>query len=130
MFFAGQLLCAKLDRGVSKVTWLADSIDWFVLYGGVASYYVATLALWPQSISIHPYLYDFMLLLPVHLAIFFNFLLYRFSVRFFVVMSVLLWILIQSNLIVIAQSGKHPKNIPDFPVTCTAWGCGEQMRTK
>ncbi|MCG6533932.1 MAG: hypothetical protein L7F78_04430 [Syntrophales bacterium LBB04] len=130
VFLGSQLLCAKLDRGIAISTWLSDSIDWFVLYGGIASYYVTTLALWPQSVSIHPYLYDFMLLLPVYLAIFFNFLLYRFSVRFFVVMSTILWILIQSNLIVIAQSGRNPKNIPDFPVTCTAWGCGEQMRTK
>jgi hypothetical protein len=130
VFLGIQLLCAKLDRGVSRVTGLSDSIDYFVLYGGVASFYIATLAFWPQSVSIHPYLYDFMLLLPVYLAIFFNFLLYRFSVRFFVIMSIILFILIQSNLIVIAQSGRNPKNIPDFPVTCVVLGCGEQMRTK
>ena len=130
VFLGGQLLCAKLDRGVSKVKGSFESIDYFVLYGGIASAYVVCFALWPQAVSIHPYMYDFMLLIPVYLAIFFNFLLYRFSVRFFVVMSIILWILIQSNLIVIAQSGKNPRNVPDFPTTCTVAGCGEQMRTK
>lgn len=130
VFLGSQLLCLKLDRSRSTSPSISDSIDWFVLYGGIVSYYVVTFALWPQSISIHPYLYDFMLLLPVYVAIFFNFLLCRFSVRFFAVMSIALWILVQSNLIVIAQSARNPKNIPDFPVTCADSGCGEQMRTK
>ena len=130
VFLGGQLLCVKLDRGVSRVTGYSASIDYFVLYGGVASTYLAALTLWPQAVSIHPYMYDFMLLLPVYLAMFFNFLLYRFSVRFFVVMSIVLFILIQSNLIVIAQSGRNPKNVPDFPSTCTVAGCGKQMRTQ
>ena len=43
----------------------------------VLSPYLVTLLLWPQSISVHPYLYDYLLLGPIVLLIITNFLSYR-----------------------------------------------------
>ena len=44
-----------------------------LFYGILFSQYLVTILLWPQSVSIHPYLYDFMLVGPVYTWIVLNF---------------------------------------------------------
>jgi hypothetical protein len=44
-----------------------------VFYGVIFSQYLVIALLWPQSVSIHPYLYDFLLVGPICVWIFLNF---------------------------------------------------------
>lgn len=44
-----------------------------LFYGVLFSQYMVTCLLWPQAISIHPYLYDYMLLAPISVWIALNF---------------------------------------------------------
>jgi hypothetical protein len=86
--------------------------------GGVGSTYVGTLAFWPQSISVHPYLYDFIGLLPIYIAILLNFKRDSISDRTWMIWILILAIAIQVNITSIAQAGKCPGCFPDLPTTC------------
>jgi hypothetical protein len=86
--------------------------------GGVGSTYVGNLVLWPQSISVHPYLYDFIGLLPVYMAILLNFKYDSIYKRTWLIWIVILAIAIQANLTAIAQAGKCPGCFPDLPTKC------------
>lgn len=44
-----------------------------LFYGVIFSMYVVTCLLWPQAVSIHPYLYDYMLVAPIFVWILLNF---------------------------------------------------------
>lgn len=52
---------------------LLSGFDLKLFYGILFSQYLITLLLWPQAVSIHPYLYDFMLVGPIYTLIVFNF---------------------------------------------------------
>lgn len=43
-----------------------------LFYGVIFSQYMIVCLLWPQAVSIHPYLYDYMLLAPISVFIIFN----------------------------------------------------------
>jgi hypothetical protein len=86
--------------------------------GGVGSAYFGTLLFWPQSISVHPYLYDFIGLLPFYILILLNFGHKSISSKTWVIWIFVLAVAIQSNLTGIAQAGKCPTCLPDLPTNC------------
>lgn len=60
------------DVGVSKEL-LVRSGNPGLFYGVIFSQYLCATLLWPQSVSIHPYLYDYMMLAPISVWIALNF---------------------------------------------------------
>ena len=58
---------------------LSNSSAWnaSLFYSVLFSQYILTCLFWPQAISIHPYLYDHLLLAPIGVWIIFNFLEFR-----------------------------------------------------
>jgi hypothetical protein len=83
---------------------LSNNGNKVLFYGILFSQYMITCLLWPQSISIHPYLYDFMLVAPICTWILLNFV----SSRYFVNNSrIWIWIMlffISFNLQQISQA--------------------------
>jgi len=85
---------------------LQDNANSRLFYGVLFSQYLITLLLWPQSISIHPYLYDFMLVGPICTWIVLNFV---WSRTLFNYPSVCIWIMlffISFNLQQLAQADR------------------------
>lgn len=62
----------KLGRSNCETTPILSNADFF--YFLIFSQYILTCLLWPQAISIHPYLYDYLILAPVSALIIFSFL--------------------------------------------------------
>lgn len=72
-----------------------------LFYGVVFSQYVITSLLWPQAVSIHPYLYDYLLVAPISVWIVLNFARHDINPRIWI------WVMlffISFNLQQIAQS--------------------------
>lgn len=59
------------DDGKGKA-FLVGSGNPILFYGVIFSQYLVTSLLWPQAVSIHPYLYDFMLIAPIFVWIALN----------------------------------------------------------
>ena len=75
-----------------------------LFYGLLFSQYLISCLLWPQAVSIHPYLYDYMLLAPICVWIVFNFVQSRIFLRN---PQIFIWIMlffISFNLQQIAQA--------------------------
>lgn len=79
-----------------------DNYDTFVYL--IFSQYIFTCLFWPQSVSIHPYLYDILLLAPILFLLAFNFLRIDPLVFSFKWWALLLLFLLSLNLLQIAQS--------------------------
>lgn len=73
------------------------------------SIYVLTLLFWPQAVSIHPYLYDYLLIGPIVVWIILNFSLNTEYMRHFVFWVLLMLFLVMFNVTEIAQAA-HCKN--------------------
>lgn len=80
--------------------------DWtFVV--NLFSFYVLTLLFWPQAVSIHPYLYDAVLIGPLVTWCIVNFSGRSFSALAFTLWSAALGVLIMFNLTSIAQAARN-----------------------
>jgi len=86
-----------------------NDLDIKLLFFGLLSTYAITLLLWPQAVSIHPYLYDMFFIFPAYIAILLlctsNANWNRISVFF---MFLALCFGVQSNLIFISQVANCP----------------------
>lgn len=83
------------------------------------SNYLVSLVLWPQAVSVHPYLYDHLLLVPVLIWIILNFARSRAAMRYFDGWVWLMFALLMLNLTQIAQAGTCPDcGYPPWP---TPW---------
>lgn len=70
------------------------------------SFYALTLLFWPQAVSIHPYLYDAILIGPLVAWVMVNFASQTFSARAFTLWCLVLAFLIMFNLTSIAQAAR------------------------
>lgn len=71
-YFKSQLLASKTQ--VSGGLIISDCYNKNIFYYLLFSQYIISCLLWPQAITIHPYLYDFLLLAPICVLIILNFL--------------------------------------------------------
>ncbi|MFA6292769.1 MAG: hypothetical protein WC637_13360 [Victivallales bacterium] len=78
--------------------------DKLLFYGGLSSYYAITAILWPQSVSVHPYLLDMTLFLPIYICIIINFMDYKLDAKRFVIWSAVMAALIMTSLTSIMQT--------------------------
>jgi hypothetical protein len=78
-----------------------DNYDTFIYL--IFSQYIFTCLFWPQSVSIHPYLYDVLLLAPILFIVAFNFVRLDPSIFSFKWWGVTLLFLLSFNLLQVAQ---------------------------
>jgi len=78
LFLVAQLACLRMIKrrepaGVAAPAGTSPLAGIGMFYFLLFSQYVMTSLLWPQAVAIHPYLYDYLLMAPVFVAIVLNF---------------------------------------------------------
>lgn len=99
------VFCQWLTRpGRSNGVSTPDRDWWYIVH--LFSFYALTLLFWPQAVSIHPYLYDAVLVGPIATWVMINFASRPLSERGVMLWSFGLAILIMFNLTSIAQAAR------------------------